>query len=133
LEVIRRMADTPQIIFTDHDGNTTNLFTKNTKIDLDYDGLSVSRQPGHVGITTDPKQEYEIVTCSCMMTGTALNTLRTQLKDATKVYDATDPKIAVLYDGTNSWTILVATVHVTYNMLTDNQWMVAFTFIERTL
>ena len=127
------MADTPQVVFTDHDGNNYNIFTNNLTIDLDYDGLTVSRQPGHVGITTDPKQEFRTITCSCVMTGTALNTLQTQLMDSTKAYDASDPKIAVVYDGTNSWTILITTVHVTYKLLTDNQWMVMFTFIERSL
>jgi hypothetical protein len=127
------MADTPQVIFTDHDGNAYNIFTSDLAIDLIYDGLSVSRQPGHVGITTDPIQEYESITCSCTMSGTALSTLRAQLKDATKAYDGTDPKIAVLYDGTNSWTILVATVRVRYTPIADNKWRVHFTFIERTL
>lgn len=127
------MVETPQIVFTDHDGNTTNIFTRDIVIELTYDGLTVTRQPGHVGITTDPKQEYEKITCSCTMTGTALSTLRAQLKDATKVYDATDPKIAIVYDGTNTWTILVATMHVRYSHISDNEWRVQFTFVERTL
>jgi hypothetical protein len=126
------MADTPQIVFTDHDGNTYNIFTRDLVIDLTYDGITVTRQPGHVGITTDPIQEYETITCSCTMTGTALNTLRAQLKDATKTYDGTDPKIAVVYDGTNTWTILVATVYVRYNPIADNEWRVQFTFVERS-
>jgi len=127
------MPDTPQIVFTDHDGNTYNIFTDDLEISLEYDGLTVSRQPGHVGITTDPIQEYEAVTCSCTMSGTSLHTLRGQLKDATKAYDATDPKIAVVYDGTNAWTILVATVRVRYRPMGDNLWYVHFTFIERSL
>jgi len=126
------MVDTPLVTFTDHDGNATSLFCEDVEISLDYDGLTVTRQTGHVGITTDPIQEYETCTCSCLMTGTALSTLRTQLKDATKAYDGTDPKIAVVYDGTNSWTILVAVVRVRYSFVTHNNWRVHFTFIERS-
>lgn len=126
------MADTPQIVFTDHDGNTYNIFTEDTEIRLKY-GLTVTRQPGHVGITTDPVQEFETITCSTTMTGTSLNTLRAQLRDTTKTYDGTDPKITIVYDGSSSWTILVAVVEVTYRMLPQNMWSVRFTFIERTL
>jgi hypothetical protein len=127
------MADTSQVIYTDHDGNTTNIFTSDLRIELIFDGLTVTRQPGHVGITTDPIQEYEVITCSCTMTGTALNTMRAQLKDATKAYDGTDPKITVVYDGSNSWTILVALVNVTYFPIGDNKWRVQFRFVERSL
>jgi len=127
------MADTPQVVFTDHDGNTYNIFTRDLSIDMIYDGLTVTRQPGHVGKTTDPIQEYRTITCSCTMTGTALNTLQGQLMDATKTYDATDPKITVVYDGSSSWTILVATVHVNYKPIHENEWMVRFTFNERSL
>jgi hypothetical protein len=126
------MADTPIIVFTDHDGNTTNIFTENATIELIYDGLTVSRQPGHIGITTDPIQEYRRITCSCTMSGTALNTLQSQLMDATKVYDATDPKITVLYDGSSSWTIYVATMRVSYRLITHNTWTVFFEWIERS-
>ena len=128
------MADVPQVVFTDHDGNTYNIFSEDVIIDLDYNGLTIDRQRGHVGKTTDPIQEFRTITCSVKdMTGTALNTLQTQLMDATKVYDGTDPKITVLYDGTNSWTIYVAAVHVKYSLLTHNHWSVQFTFVERSL
>lgn len=127
------MADVPQVVFTDHDGNTYNIFTDDLEITLTYDGLTVSRQPGKVGITTDPIQEFETITCSCIMTGTALNSMRTQLRDTAKSYDGTDPKVAVVYDGTSSWTILVATVLVRYRPVQSNTWRVTFTFVERTL
>ena len=128
------MADVPQVVFTDHDGNTYNLFSEDITFDLDYNGLTIDRQPGHVGKTTDPIQEFRTITCSVKdMTGTALNTLRTQLKDATKAYDGTDPKVAVVYDGTNSWTILVAQRHVRYISLGHNNWRVSFRFEERSL
>jgi len=127
------MADVPQVVFTDHDGNTYNIFCNDVEIELIYDGQTVTHKNGHVGLTTDPIREYEVVTCSCTMTGTALNTLRTQLKDATKAYDGTDPKVAVVYDGTNSWTILVAQRHVRYISLGHNNWRVSFRFEERSL
>jgi len=126
------MADVPMVVFTDHDGNTYNIFTDNVVIDLIYDGLWVERKGAHVGLTVDPIREYRSITCSCVMTGTALNTMQAQLMDATKVYDGTDPKITVVYDGTNSWTIYVATMHVTYSLKTHNEWLVSFTFIERS-
>ena len=127
------MADVPQVVFTDHDGNTYNIFCNDVEIELIYDGQTVTHKNVHVGLTTDPIREYEVVTCSCTMTGTALNTLRTQLKDATKAYDGTDPKVAVVYDGTNSWTILVAQRHVRYISLGHNNWRVSFRFEERSL
>jgi len=126
------MVDTPQIVFTDHDGNTYNIFTDDISIDLIYEGLEVEHKNGHVGLTTDPIREYEVVTCSCTMTGTALSTMRSQLKDATKTYDGTDPKIAVVYDGSSSWTILVAVMHVNYKPIANNQWRVTFRFEERS-
>lgn len=126
------MADTPIVTFTDHDGNAYTFFTENLEIILQYDGLTVTRQPGHVGITTDPKQEFRTVTFTTTRTGSEMNSLQTQLMDATKVYDGTDPKLAILYDGSNSWTILVAAMTVRYSLITHNVWRVHFTFIERS-
>jgi len=126
------MVDTPQVVFTDHDGNTYNIFTNDLNIDLFYDGLTIEHKSGHVGLTTDKIREFRTVTCSCTMTGTALNTLQGQLMDATKTYDGTDPKIAVVYDGSSSWTILVAVMHVNYKPIANNLWQVTFTFTERS-
>lgn len=126
------MADTPQVVYTDHDGNTTNIFTKDVDIEYVFDGLTITRQPGMIGITTDPIQTYRVITCSQIMTGTALNTFNTQVMDTSKTYDGTDPKITVLYDGTNSWTIYVAAVSIKASIVTDNEWSVSFKFMERS-
>lgn len=126
---------TDQITFTDHDGNSMSLSCKTVSIQYVFDGLSVDRQTGLVGKTTDPIQEYRVVTCTALLSGDNLSTLNGYLMDTAKTYDGTDPKIVVYLDGDTSLTILVAVMSVTATMAPSagNQWWVDMVFKERSL
>jgi hypothetical protein len=126
------MVDTAQVIFTDHDGNTVNIFTKNTKITYMFP-LEIVRQNALVGITVDPIRQYRVITCTAKMTGDTVNTLNGYLMDTTKAYDGTDPKISIALDGDTSLNILVAVTNVEVVAAPDRQWFVTFTFEERSL
>lgn len=127
------MADVAQITYTDHDGTATNIFCTSVGIRYIFDGLSVERQPGKVGITVDPIQQYREVSCSAIISGDALKALNDQLMDGTKVYDATDPKVLIYLDGNTSLTILCVITHFNADIMGHEKWAVNITFRERTL
>lgn len=121
-----------QVIFTDHDGNTVNIFTKNTKIRYVFHDLIIERKNACIGKAIDPIRQYRFITCSAKMTGAQVNTLNGYLMDTTKTYDGTDPKVQVYLTGALSLTILCAVTEVEVSAAPDGQWFVAFKFEERS-
>jgi len=125
------MATQAQIVFTDHDGNTLDLLTKNAAIQYVFP-LTIERKNGLVGVTVDPIRQYRIVTCTAKLTAAQADSLDTQLMDSTKVYDGTDPKIVLYLSGTLTKTIYVAVTSVIIEASPDGQWYGRFTFTERS-
>jgi len=126
------MVEVAQVVYTDHDGNTLNIFTKNIKIKYIFEGLEINRRNGKIGITRDPIRQYRVITCTAKLTGTLYDTLDTQLMDDTKTYDEIDPKIVVQLGDSKTKTIYVATTDITADTAPDGRWYINFTFTERS-
>ena len=124
------MVDTAQIIFTDHDGNTVNIFTKNARIQYKFP-LEIVKKDALAGTVLDGIRQYRVISCTCKMSGAEVNTLNGYLMDTAKTYDATDPKVTVALNGDTSLTILVAVIDVTVDAAPDRNWFVSFIFEER--
>ncbi len=86
------------------------------------------------GYTIDQNNGYRVVTCTALLTAVELVTLNAKLlPNAIPTYDATDPKIVVALDGSNSFTILcIVSFPLKAIHSVDNMWSVSFIFTERT-
>jgi len=127
---------TEMITITFGDASTLDLpvYDGSLKIRYVFGGLSVTRQPNKVGITTDSNRNWREVECLAYMTAaTIVDTLNGKLMPAAApTYDATDPKILVTLSGSKSLTILCTVKSVEVSHVTQDRYDVKFTFEERS-
>ena len=128
---------TEMITITFGDASTLDLNVRDGTLRIQYmfGGLSVTRQPNKVGLTTDSNRNWREVECIAYMeAATIVDTLNGKLMPATApTYDGTDPKILVNLSGAKSLTILCTVKSVEVSHTTQDKYDVKFVFEERSL
>lgn len=122
------------VTYTHADATTLVFKTVSRVFGFPMPGKSIERQPNKIGKIVDPNQGFRELKIGAYLTTAELKTLYGMIQPAAiPTYDATDPKVAVKLNGTETWTFLCAILGRPEAVPAgDDKWFVTITFTERS-